>query len=109
MRYEYIILRNFAAIEAVMKTEEIRIDFLQSETGIFLISGPNGSCKTFIESSLHPFATNGSMDVRSEESLISKGKEGYKELKIINGSDEYIVKHFYNPSKESHTVKSYIQ
>lgn len=109
MRYEYIILRNFAAIEAVMKTEEIRIDFPQSETGIFLISGPNGSCKTFIESSLHPFATNGSMDVRSEESLISKGKEGYKELKIINGSDEYIVKHFYNPSKESHTVKSYIQ
>lgn len=109
MRYEYIILRNFAAIEAVMKTEEIRIDFPQSETGIFLISGPNGSCKTFIQSSLHPFATNGSMDVRSEESLISKGKEGYKELKIVNGSDEYVVKHFYSPSKESHTVKSYIQ
>ena len=108
MRYEYIILRNFAAIEAVMKTEEIRIDFPQSETGIFLISGPNGSCKTFIQSSLHPFATNGSMDVRSEESLISKGKEGYKELKIVNGSDEYIVKHFYNPSKDSHSVKSYI-
>ena len=108
MRYEYIILRNFAAIEAVMKTEEIRIDFPQSETGIFLISGPNGSCKTFIQSSLHPFATNGSMDVRSEESLISKGKEGYKELKIVNGSDEYVVKHFYNPSKDSHSVKSYI-
>ena len=108
MRYEYVILRNFAAIEAVMKTEEIRIDFPQSETGIFLISGPNGSCKTFIQSSLHPFATNGSMDVRSEESLISKGKEGYKELKIVNGSDEYVVKHFYNPSKDSHSVKSYI-
>ena len=109
MRYEYIVLRNFAAISAVMNTEEIRIDFPKSETGIFLISGPNGSGKTFIQSTLHPFATNGSMDIRSDESLITEGLEGYKELKIVNGMDEYVIKHYYIPSKETHSVKSYIQ
>lgn len=108
MKITYIKLKNVKNIYTALKAKEIEIDLSKSKNKIILLEGPNGSGKTTILSSLHPFATNGNLDVRSDSSIIIKGEEGYKELIIENGSDEYIIKHFYYPNKDTHTVKSYI-
>ena len=36
------------------------------------------------------------------------GIRGYKELVIMDGMNEYLIKHFYTPSNKTHTTKSYI-
>ena len=109
MVIEYLQLKNFANIYTSFKSECITIDFSKRKNKITLITGPNGSGKTSILSTLHPFANNGNLDVRNEMPLIRKGKEGYKEIHISNDGDMYIIKHFYTPTKESHSVKSYIE
>lgn len=109
MIIEYIKLKNFANIYTSFKSQCIEIDFSKRKNKIILITGPNGSGKTSILSTLHPFAYNGNLDIRNEMPLIRKGKEGYKEIHISNDGDMYIIKHFYTPSKESHSVKSYIE
>ncbi|HAU84645.1 MAG TPA: hypothetical protein DCW90_03790, partial [Lachnospiraceae bacterium] len=60
-------------------------------------------------STLTPFATLGNLDIRDNLSIIRPGKKGYKEIIIVDGSHRYVIKHFYTPSKESHSVKSYIE
>lgn len=110
MKILYLKLVNFTNIYTAMnKTKEIEIDISKSTNRIILLTGANGSGKTSILSCLHPFANNGNLDVRNENSLIRKNKEGYKEIHIQNDNDLYIIKHFYNPSKESHSIKSYIE
>ena len=109
MVIEYIKLKNFANIYTSFKSQCIEIDFSKRKNKIILITGPNGSGKTSILSTLHPFASNGNLDVRNEMPLIRKGKEGYKEIHISNDDDMYIIKHYYTPTKESHSVKSYIE
>ena len=110
MKIIYIKMKNFSNIYTAMnKSKEIEIDFSKSKNRIILITGPNGSGKTSILSCLHPFANNGNLDIRNENSLIRKGEEGYKEIHISNDENLYIIKHFYTPTKESHSVKSYIE
>lgn len=109
MKILRLILKNYGAIKTGMQCDKITVDFSKSENKIILISGPNGSGKTAILSSLHPFATNGTFDVRSKQPLIVDGKNGYKEIVIKNNDDVYTIKHYYTPSKTSFTVKSYIK
>lgn len=109
MKIEYLKLRNFANIYTAFKSHELTIDFTQCKNRIILLTGPNGSGKTSILSCLHPFATNGNLDVRNDNSLILIGENGYKEIHLLDDIDLYIIKHYYTPSKESHTVKSYIE
>ena len=108
MVIEYIKLENFANIYSSFKTKMIEIDFSKRKNKITLITGPNGSGKTSILSTLHPFANNGNLDVRSEMPLIRIGEPGYKEIHISNGDDYYIIKHFYQVNKQTHSIKSYI-
>jgi recombinational DNA repair ATPase RecF len=109
MKITYILLRNFANIKTAYHSDEISIDLTKCKNKIILITGPNGSGKTSILSCMHPFATNGNLDVRSENPLIVSGEDGYKEIRIEDDGDEYVIKHFYTASKDSHTVKSYIE
>ena len=74
-----------------------------------MITGPNGSGKTSILSTLHPFATNGSLDERSDIPIVQEGKEGYKEIHIRDGMDSFVIKHFYTPKEKTHSVKSFIE
>lgn len=108
MKIKYLQLKNYANIFTAFKSKEISIDFSKSKNKIILFTGPNGSGKTSILSCLHPFATNGNLDVRNDNPLVRVGKDGYKEIHIEDDGNEYIIKHFYTPSKESHSVKSYI-
>lgn len=108
MKITYLKLINFSNIKTSFKCNEISIDFKKSKNKIILLTGPNGSGKTSILSCLHPFATNGNLDVRSENPIILIGKDGYKEIHLNGNNCNYVIKHFYTPSKESHTIKSYI-
>ena len=108
MKIEYLELKNFSNINTAFKTKKLSIDFTKCKNKIVLLTGPNGSGKTSILSCLHPFATNGNLDIRNDNPLVLIGKEGYKEIRINDDGNEYIIKHHYIPSKETHSVKSYI-
>lgn len=109
MKILYLKLINFSSIYTVFKSKTLTIDFSSSKNKIILLKGRNGSGKTSILASLHPFANNGNLDVRSDDSIIRIGEEGYKEIHILDNHDTYIIKHFYHPSKESHSIKSYVE
>lgn len=108
MKITYLKLKNFVNIMSGMKKPEIEIDFSKSENKLIVLSGKNGSGKTSILSELHPFASCGNMDVRSDTCLIKEGMDGYKEIHIQNNDDEYIIKHFYMFKNKNKSVKSYI-
>ena len=108
MKITYVKLVNVSSIQTGSNVNELEIDLSNSRNRIILIGGPNGCGKTSLLSCLHPFAYNGTLDDRSSEPLIVPGKEGYKEIHIKNGQDEFIIKHYYSPNGQTHSVKSYI-
>lgn len=110
MKIIYVKLKNFVGFKSALAVHEIELDLSNSNNRVILLTGENGSGKTTLLSSLHPFANNGSIDIRSDNSLIISGKEGYKEIHYLDETDSYVIKHFYSPkSNGNHTVKSYIE
>ena len=77
MKILYLKLTNFINIVTAFNTETIEIDFSKSNNNVVLLTGPNGSGKTSILSCLHPFPTNGNMDVRSNNPIIVPKENGY--------------------------------
>lgn len=108
MKIIYLKLKNFVNIISGMKKSEIEIDFSKSKNKLIVLSGKNGSGKTSILSELHPFASCGNMDVRSDVCLIKEGCDGYKEIHIQDKKDMYIIKHYYLFKNKNKSVKSYI-
>ena len=108
MKILYLKLKNFVNIISGMKKSEIEIDFSKSKNKLIVLSGKNGSGKTSILSELHPFASCGNMDVRSDVCLIKEGCDGYKEIHIQDKKDMYIIKHYYLFKNKNKSVKSYI-
>lgn len=109
MKMTYIQLRNYASIFTGMSRTKIEIDFTKSIHKIIHIKGPNGSGKTSLLSTFHPFAYNKEDDSRDNSELILAGKEGYKEIHYKDGNDEYIIRHIYQPKPNNkRTVKSFI-
>ena len=108
MKITYLKLENFVNIKAGMKKTKVEIDLTKSKNSLVLLCGPNGTGKTSLLSELHPFANSGNMDVRGETNLIIEGKDGYKEVHIIDKEDKYIIKHHYLFSKKTKSVKSFI-
>lgn len=92
-----------------MHRKEITIDFTQSKNKIVLLVGPNGSGKTSILSTLHPFAYSGNMDVRANTNIIIDGCDGFKEIHIQDNDIIYKIQHHYKYKKSGMTVKSFIQ
>lgn len=109
MKITYLKLKNFATIYTAMGKKEIEIDFSKCKNKVVLFVGPNGSGKTSILSSLHPFAYPGSMDIRNSSNLLREGEDGYKEIHIENDVDLYVISHFYKNSKRGVAVKSFIK
>ena len=92
-----------------MGLKEIEIDFSKSKNNITLFVGDNGSGKTSLLSTLHPFAYYGSMDPRSGTSILREGKDGYKEIHIKYNDDIYKIQHHYKNTKKQIVLKSFIQ
>lgn len=109
MKILYLKLTNFINIVTAFNTETIEIDFSKSNNNVVLLTGPNGSGKTSILSCLHPFPTNGNMDVRSDNPIIVPRENGYKEIHISDGDNLYVIQHFYTRNSNKHIIKSYIQ
>lgn len=109
MYIQKLILENFQFVNRVYHTKRIILDLSNRTSNICIIAGPNGSGKTFLLSSLTPFSNLGGVDVRDDSSPIEKGVNGFKEIEICNGNDIYSIQHYYSPSKNSHSVKSFIQ
>ena len=108
MRISYIRLENFAVIYVGQQKDYIEIEFPKSGNKIVSIQGNNGSAKSGLISQLTPFAYPTSIDERSSLSTIREGHNGYKEIHYEKEDKEYIIKHYYKASKNTHTVKSYI-
>ena len=109
MYIKKLILENFQFVNRVYHAKKLILDLSNRTSNICIIAGPNGSGKTFLLSSLTPFANLGGVDVRDNSTPIEKGEEGYKEIELCNGHDSYTIQHYYTPSKTSHSVKSFIQ
>ena len=109
MKIVRLILENFANIYAAMNKKKIDIDFSKCKNNIVLLIGPNGSGKTSILSELHPFASSGSMDIRSDINLIMENHNGYKELWIEDNGDLYIIRHHYLFKNKTKQVKSFFE
>lgn len=110
MKINYIKLKNFASLSNALHSNEITVDFTKCKNRICLLIGPNGSGKTSFLSMLQPFAEIGNLDVRNGNNLILKDRDGYKEIHIENGLDNYVIKHYYTSHKDkNHSVKSYIE
>jgi DNA repair exonuclease SbcCD ATPase subunit len=107
MKITFIKLENVAGLLVGSDKKTLEIDFSNSKNKIISIIGRNGTGKTTLLSSLTPFASTTSLDDRSSIPYIKTGKNGYKEIHYEKNNDKYVIKHYYKPSKESHTVKSY--
>lgn len=107
MRVTYVKLENVAGLMVGSNKDSIEISFDHATNRIITIQGRNGVGKTVLLSSLHPFSYVSSIDDRSNLSYITKGKNGYKEIRYVDGSDEYTIKHFFKHTKDTHSVKSY--
>lgn len=107
MKVTYLKLKNVAGLKVGSNLDEIEIDFTNSINKIIGIIGANTSGKSTLISTITPFAYTTALDERSTLPLILIGKDGYKEIHYQNGEDEYIIKHYYKASKDTHSVKSY--
>jgi DNA repair exonuclease SbcCD ATPase subunit len=108
MKITYIKLKNFSAINTGMHKKVLEIDFSKSINNIILLVGVNGSGKTALQSTLHPFAYPGNMDVRANATMILEDHDGEKEIHYDKDGIEYIIHHYYKSTKKSMTVKSFI-
>lgn len=108
MKITYLRLKNFAGIFAAMKKKDVEYPFYKMSNRIILLIGGNGSGKTTILSTLHPFAYPGSMDIRNGSGLILSGEQGLKEIHYDKNGQEIKIKHVYTPTSTGHSVKSFI-
>lgn len=108
MKITYLKLKNFSTIESGMNKKTIEIDFTKCRNNIILLVGGNGTGKTSLFSSLHPFAYPGNMDIRSNSSMILDGYDGEKEIHYENNLNKYVIHHYYKPNKNAILVKSFI-
>ena len=107
MRVTYLKLMNVAGLKVGSDLDEIEINFDNSINKIIALVGANASGKTCLLGTLTPFAYTTTLDERSTLPLILVGKDGYKEIHYQNKEDEYVIKHYYKASKDTHSVKSY--
>lgn len=94
----YLYLKNVAGVYNGMDRKEIELDFSDNDNKFNLICGNNGTGKSTISNSLDPYATE----------CIRKDKKGEKRIIIKANKNNYDIRHFYEPTKTGHSVKSFI-
>lgn len=110
MRIEYLHMKNFAPIFVVMDKTDVYLDYRACEGKVInIFVGQMGSCKTFLLGHHQPFATLGALDVRNADDMVLPDKKGVKEIVYRDGDDLFEIIHYYLPTKNGHSVKSYIK
>jgi DNA repair exonuclease SbcCD ATPase subunit len=102
MKILYLRLLNSAGIWAAMSRTEIALDFSKTDKNIIMLFGENGSGKTTILSSLHPFV--GSTNDERKKFFL-EGVEGEKEIHYKVDDDVYIIRHYVKKSTKSYISK----
>lgn len=105
MRVVRLKLKNFIGVYNGMGTKSIELRFDKHNHKFIMIVGQNGSGKTTLINTIHPYS---GMYDSSRSKIIREGKKGVKEIDILHGQYMYKIKHYYEPTKTSHTVKSFI-
>ena len=102
-------LENFANIKSGLGFNRLVIDFTNQTNTVCVITGGNGKGKTSLLSYMTPFATLGNLDVRDGVRLIIPKENGFKRIVIVDDDGRvYDIKHYYIPTKDTFTVKSYM-
>lgn len=104
MKITYLKLKNFIGIYNGMGKYEFELDFSKGDNIITLLLGINGSGKSTILSTLHPFS--GTFDDKAN--IILTGVDGYKEIHIDRGDRTYKICHIYENKKKNRSIKSFI-
>lgn len=105
MRILNIRLENFNGIKHGLDTDIFEYDLSGISKPIVQLVGKNGSGKSTIMNSLHPFSHLGNT---STYSLISKDSDGIKEIVIESNGCIYTIRHVYMHTKDTITMKSYL-
>ena len=102
--------KNFARIYTGLQVTDLCIDFEQLENEFFLLIGENGTGKTSILHSIHPFAYNTSIgDNTANSEFIIGGEDGEKNIWYDVDGVVYEIHHMYlRQNDQSITVKSFI-
>lgn len=98
MKITKLKLKNVVTILRGLGLYEFELDFTKTNHIFNILGGTNGSGKTSILNALSPFANE----------VILTGMKGEKEICIYHKGNEYMIHHYYEPSKTGHTVHSYI-
>ena len=102
-------LENFARIATGLQVNTLRIDFSKLTNELFLLIGKNGSGKTSILHTIHPFAYNTSIgDNIPNSEFIVAGMDGEKYIKYLVDDDIYEITHKYLRKDDNISVKSFI-
>lgn len=100
----YIRLKNYIGIKNGVGTTQIEINF-NLRNKVNLLIGKNGSGKSTIINSLHPFSFGES----DKPNIVIEGQSGEKEIHYKHNNIYYKILHIYSPNKNGgHNVKSYI-
>jgi len=102
MKILYLRLLNSAGIYAGTSKRKIEIDFTKGNNNIVMLFGGNGSGKSTIISSLHPF--NSTCNDERDKFFID-GKEGEKEIHYQLDDKVYMIRHYVSAKNKT---KSYI-
>ena len=102
-------LENFARISTGLQVNSLTIDFEKLTNELFLFIGKNGSGKTSILHTIHPFAYNTSIgdNIPNSEFIIAD-QDGEKYIKYYVDGDIYEITHKYIRKSDSISVKSFI-
>lgn len=103
-------LKHFSRVATGLQVPELYIDFRNLSHEFYLFVGKNGTGKTSILHTIHPFAYNAALgDTAANSELIMEKQSGEKRIRYLINDILYTIRHVYTrKSDDSLSVKSFL-